>query len=88
MENTLLDTLCSWLGQNRSFFKMSGEESDFLGEIDGLYTYFLKNLNREDAEKFKKLCTSFDGLVSEEAGAYFKMGFKFALKLAVECFVQ
>ena len=87
MENTLLDMLCVWLGQDRSFFKMSGEESDFLGEIDGLYMYFLKNLNKEDAEKFKKLCASFDGLVSEEAGAYFKMGFKFALKLAAECFV-
>ena len=74
MENTLLDTLCVWLGQDRSFFKMSGEESDFLGEIDGLYTYFLKNLNKEDAEKFKKLCTSFYGLVSEQEGVQFTKG--------------
>ncbi|HIU61272.1 MAG TPA: hypothetical protein IAB69_01295 [Candidatus Coproplasma excrementigallinarum] len=86
MESSLLDRLCMWAGEEGSLFKMSKAESDLLGNIDDMYTYFCGKLDGEDREKFKKLCECFDEVSNEETEAFFRIGFKLAFRLAAECY--
>lgn len=82
MNNSALDYLFGILGQES--FNSSKEHARCIADIAALYEKFKNKLSGGELADFEKLCESFDGLNCEESFEYFKIGFKFAVRLMAE----
>lgn len=82
MEKSAIQWLCYQLGQEEHSF--TDEHIDYLDSIGVLYEKFSATLTGEELADFEKLCKSYDGANAEESEMYFRLGFKFAVKLMAE----
>lgn len=82
MEKSAIQWLCYQLGQEEHSF--TDEHKNYLDSVGKLYEKFSATLTGEELSDFKKLCESYDGVNAEESEMFFRLGFKFAVKLMAE----
>ena len=83
MDNSVIDYLFGILGQE--FFKPTVEHKRCIGNAADLYEKLKNKLHGSELVDFEKLCENLDGVNAEESEIYFKLGFRFAVKLMAEC---
>lgn len=87
MQKRVLDFLCDILGQEE-WCSRGEEDNRFVDEIAKLYGKFTSSLHGAELADFENLCQSYDGANAYESEYYFRLGFKFAVRMMAECMVQ
>lgn len=84
MKDSALRRLFEILGQEGNYTFSKGYARN-LDSLAALYEKLSASLRGEQLRDFKKLCECFDESNAGESEMFFKLGFRFAVKLMAEC---
>ncbi len=84
MKGSAIGFLCDILGQDGDY-GFTKEHDRCIELVSELYDKFRDRLKGDELDDFEKLCRGFDGLNADESEMFFKLGFRFAVKLMAEC---
>ena len=84
MKDSALRRLFEILGQEGNYTFSKGYARN-LDSLAALYEKLSASLRGEQLRDFKKLCECFDESNAGGSEMFFKLGFKFAVKLMAEC---